>query len=142
VTWERKVSSLLEGVECCGSLPWDIDPSSVSPLFFDGIKIVGPSSFSPLSIMHSFHQVVFFKHSSLYRRTGPVKVNCTTFHHFLQLSEGDQDLHWALGLCFVCGREKHRSECCKSSRVSGRLFCELLSDPYRESHVPCCHCSF
>src|SRR5580698_4666202 len=79
--------------------------------------------------MHSFHQVVFFKDSSLYRRTGPIKVNCTTFHHFLQLNAGDQDLHWALGLCFVCGKAQHRSECCKSSRVypgsSSASFCRI-----------------
>src|SRR5580700_5885005 len=66
---------------------------------------------------HSFHQVVFFKSSSLYRRTGPIKVNCTTFHHFLQLSAADQDLHWALGLCFVCGKVKHRSECCSEVNI-------------------------
>jgi hypothetical protein len=119
---------------------------TASPLFLKGIK-VGRFSVvrSPQIIMpfHFFHQVVFFKNSSLYRCTGPVKVNCTTFHHFLQLSEGDQDLHWALGLCFVCGREKHRSECCKSSRVSGRLFCELLHDPHRKSCVSrgCCSSS-
>lgn len=83
---------------------------------------------------HPFHQVIFYKNSSLFRRTGPIKVNCTTFHYFLQLSAGDQDLHWALGLCFVCGKAKHRSECC--SRVkSGPLICKLLHDPYRMSSI-------
>src|SRR5580698_6693848 len=90
---------------------------------------------------HSFHQVVFFKSSSLYRRTGPIKVNCTTFHHFLQLSAADQDLHWALGLCFVCGKVKHRSECCSEVK-SGPLFCSLLRDPYRMCYLFCRRCPF
>lgn len=55
-----------------------------------------------------------------------------TFHHFLQLSAADQDLHWALGLCFVCGKEKHRAECCPRFKAHGPLFCGLLPDPYRE----------
>ena len=83
-------------------------------------------------VCHPFHQIVLYKRSSLYRPSKPIKVNCTTFHHFLQLSAADQDLHWALGLCFVCGKERHRSERCSRTKACGPLFCGLLPDPYRE----------
>jgi hypothetical protein len=87
---------------------------------------------SIIMVCHPFHQIVLYKRSSLYRPSKPIKVNCTTFHHFLQLSAADQDLHWALGLCFVCGKERHRSERCSRTKACGPLFCGLLPDPYRK----------
>lgn len=88
---------------------------------------------------HPYHLVSFYQKSSLFRPSRPVKVNCTTFHHYLQLSPADQDLHWALGLCFVCGKKQHRSECCRWIKAHGPLFCSLLPDPYRQSFLSCCH---
>src|SRR5215471_12306460 len=85
---------------------------------------------------HPYHLVSFYQKSSLFRPSHPVKVNCTTFHHYLQLSPADQDLHWALGLCFVCGKKQHHSECCCWIKAHRPLFCSLLPDLYYESSFP------
>lgn len=114
---------------------WMIRPSVIGCWScWKGIKpgLVPACSASTIMACHPYHQIVLYKHSSLRRPSKPVKVNCTTFHYFLQLSAADQDLHWALGLCFVCGKERHRSECCRWTKACGPLFCSFLPDPYRK----------
>ena len=88
-----------------------------------------------IMVCHPFHQIVLYKRSSLYRPSKPVKVNCTTFHYYLQLSAADQDLHWALGLCFICGKKQHRSECCPLQRPVG--LCSVASSQIRIVSLVC-----
>ena len=83
---------------------------------------------------HPYHMVVFFKQSSLFHPSPPIKVNCITFDAVVRLSDRDRDLYWALGQRFVCKKAGHRSEtCCCLGQHTVPICRHFGNDPHCES---------
>jgi hypothetical protein len=79
-----------------------------------------------MSSFHHTHWHVFYKDSSFSSHV-PVTVNCYTFDPLHRLSDGDTDLFFCTGRCFMCRMAVHRTEKC-SLRGPPVLLCKCLED--------------
>jgi hypothetical protein len=77
-------------------------------------------------VFHHTHWHVFYKDSSFSPRV-PVAVNCYTFDALCCLLDGDADLFFCMGRCFMCRTAVHRTEKC-SLRGPPVLLCKRLED--------------
>jgi hypothetical protein len=86
-----------------------------------------------MSLYHYTHWHVFYKDSS-FSPCVPVAVNCYTFNALRHLSDGDADLFFCTGRCFMCRTAVHYTEKC-SLRGPPVLLCKHLEDVHSTSFI-------
>jgi hypothetical protein len=79
-----------------------------------------------MSAFHHTHWHIFYKDSS-FSPCILVAVNCYTFDALRCLSDGDADLFFCTGSCFMCRTAVHRTKKC-SPRGPPVLLCKCLED--------------